>query len=226
VIPYFPQPSWSVGPFTIHAFGAAAAVALVFSYWLTLRRAPAFGIKSTEAGTVFVAATVMGLAAAWIVARGAGMSGSGLAIGAAAAVGIAAWRRRSWELLDLFGFVFPFLLVIVRTGCFFAHDHVGRRTDNWLGVQFPGGTRFDLGLQYALSAAGVGVVVLIARGRAVPGVLFGIAMALLAITRLVIVRLGSSISVMDEVVAGIAFLVGCQIVLGRILSTRPRSHAA
>jgi phosphatidylglycerol---prolipoprotein diacylglyceryl transferase len=33
-----------------------------------------------------------------------------------------------------------------RTGCFSAHDHPGRKTDFFLAVRFPEGSRFDLGL--------------------------------------------------------------------------------
>lgn len=45
---------------------------------------------------------------------------------------------------------FPFGWVFGRTGCFLAHDHIGIRTDSFLGVQFPGGARYDLGLLEAL----------------------------------------------------------------------------
>lgn len=33
-----------------------------------------------------------------------------------------------------------------RLGCFFVHDHIGRHTDFFLSVSFPGGRRHDLGL--------------------------------------------------------------------------------
>ena len=83
-------------------------------------------------------------------------------------------------------------------------------------VRFPGGTRYDQGLLYALSAAGVAVVVsLISRRRFPPGVVFGVVVALLSITRLVIVRLGNSIGLADEIFAGVAFVSGCQIVAVR-----------
>jgi len=41
---------------------------------------------------------------------------------------------------------------IGRIGCFLIHDHPGTLTDSLLGVQFPGGARFDLGLLESLLA--------------------------------------------------------------------------
>ncbi|MDX1979735.1 MAG: prolipoprotein diacylglyceryl transferase [Bryobacteraceae bacterium] len=69
-------------------------------------------------------------------------------------IGGAAWylRRRGLDLqqaltyLDAVAFVFPCAWVFGRFSCYLAHDHPGVRTESWLGVQYPGGTRFDLGL--------------------------------------------------------------------------------
>ncbi len=221
MVPYFPQPFWRLAAFTIHGFGAAVAVALVVSFCLTLRCAPAYGVISAKASNVFVAATLSGLAGGCLVGLGSGLSGTGLALGAALAVGIAAWRDRSWRLLDLFAYVFPFLLALARTGCFLAHDHVGRLTTSWLGVRFPGGVRFDLGLLYALSASVVAAVVLvISRGGIRSGLMFGVVMALLSITRLIIVRLGASINLTDEMFAGLAFISGCLVVVSVLVGGR------
>jgi phosphatidylglycerol:prolipoprotein diacylglycerol transferase len=65
-----------------------------------------------------------------------------------ALVGLALYfRRRPWVrhadvLLQalVMGWVFG------RLGCTLVHDHVGRRTDFFLAIQFPGGARHDLGL--------------------------------------------------------------------------------
>lgn len=48
-----------------------------------------------------------------------------------------------------------------RVGCFFVHDHPGRLTDFFLGVQFPGGTRHDLGLYDALLLALIWMILVI-----------------------------------------------------------------
>jgi len=43
--------------------------------------------------------------------------------------------------------------VLARLGCFFTHDHIGKRTDFFLAVVFPDGPRHDLGLDEALLVA-------------------------------------------------------------------------
>ncbi len=60
------------------------------------------------------------------------------------------WNRvpyRDWFLYaDAGCFAVPFGWWIGRVGCYLTHDHPGIRTSNLLGVQYPGGTRYDLGL--------------------------------------------------------------------------------
>ncbi|HEY3738824.1 MAG TPA: prolipoprotein diacylglyceryl transferase family protein [Bryobacteraceae bacterium] len=222
MIPYFPQPVWRVGPFEMHAFGAAVALALLCGYGLVLRRARRYGIDPTHAGTYFVVILLAGLALGWIVGRGSNsISGTGFAAGGGAALVVCAWVRRSWNLLDLIGGAVPLMNVFARIGCFLAHDHIGRPTASWLGVRFPHGTRFDLGLLYALSAAGVALVVeWISRRRDTgSGVTFGVMVALMAITRLIVLRFGDTISLTDEVFAGLMFVGGCQIVVSRWMAT-------
>jgi phosphatidylglycerol:prolipoprotein diacylglycerol transferase len=52
----------------------------------------------------------------------------------------------SWDYFDLLAFSFPFGWIFGRAGCAVAHDHPGIRAYNWLSVNFPGGSRYDLGL--------------------------------------------------------------------------------
>ena len=217
MIPYLAQPVWRLGPFTVHAFGVAVCLALLLSYALVLRRAGKYGVTSTAAGRMFVVIVVAGLAAGYGWAQGQGISDSGLSAGAALALFAFAWSNRSWSLLDLFGSVFPFAVAIARIGCFFAHDHIGRATTSWIGVRFPTGTRFDLGLLYALAAFGTGLVVQwISRTRAPAGVLFGVMAALLGLTRILILRLGSSPSLADELFGLLAITMGCGISILRL----------
>lgn len=51
---------------------------------------------------------------------------------------------------DAIMYGFPFAWVFGRLGCFSVHDHIGMPTTFFLGVRFPGGPRFDLGLLEAL----------------------------------------------------------------------------
>ncbi len=79
-------------------------------------------------------------------------------------------KRPYWAHADTIMFGFPFGWIFGRLGCFSVHDHRGKLTDSWLGVQFPGGTRFDLGLLEALVAVGIAIVfVLLARRPRAPG---------------------------------------------------------
>ena len=216
MIPYLPQPVWSVGPFTIHAFGVAAALALGVGYWIVLRRARRYGIDGTRAGSVFVAILMTALAAGFAIGGRRSMAGSGFAAGGGAVLLGYAWWARSWNILDLFGGAVPLMNVLVRIGCFLAHDHVGRPTTSWVGVRFPDGPRFDLGLLYALAAVPVSIAIeWVSRTNPPPGLLFGAMVALLAITRLVVLRLGSTISLADEIFAGVMFVAGCELVVVR-----------
>lgn len=63
------------------------------------------------------------------------------------------WKNRRQSVLaqiDVVCSAFPMAWVFGRAGCSVAHDHPGRMTDSWLGVQYPhlppGIGRFDLGL--------------------------------------------------------------------------------
>ena len=62
-----------------------------------------------------------------------------------------------------------------RTGCFTAHDHPGRRTDFFLAVRYPEGTRHDLGLDELLfTFVIVAVLFVYARKPRVPGRVIGL----------------------------------------------------
>ncbi|MDD5043137.1 MAG: prolipoprotein diacylglyceryl transferase [Patescibacteria group bacterium] len=70
------------------------------------------------------------------------------------AVAIIFIRRHNlnfWEWADIFIFFLPLGLFFGRIGCFFIHDHPGILTDSFLGVAYPVGARYDLGLILALS---------------------------------------------------------------------------
>lgn len=63
-----------------------------------------------------------------------------------------------WPYVDNLCIGFMLGYAFGRTGCFTAHDHLGKQTDFFLAVQFPerlGGTRHDLGLYEALLLTGL-----------------------------------------------------------------------
>ena len=199
MIPYIPQPLWRCGPFTIHAFGVMAAVALVLGFWLVRRKAGRRSLKPDWIGIVYVIAVLCGLivAAVWgKIARGGGVSFTGLMAGGVVAAALLMLREPAnfWVTADVFALTFPPVIAIARFGCFLAHDHIGARTTSWIGVQFPGGTRFDLGLLYSISAGATAVIIaLMDRRRRPSGVLTGAALALLGAGRLIISRYGHAV---------------------------------
>jgi phosphatidylglycerol:prolipoprotein diacylglycerol transferase len=56
-----------------------------------------------------------------------------------------------WAHVDALIFSLPLGLFIGRLGCFLIHDHPGIKTDFFLGVQYAGGARHDLGLYLSLN---------------------------------------------------------------------------
>ena len=159
MLPYFQQPSWQVGPLSIHAFGVAVAVAVAVGQRMADRRAARLGLDH---------ATVNGLGG-WMLGGGVlgahlfsvlfyfpdklqqdpwllfrvwedissfgGMIGGGLGA-------ILFFHLRRPDLpararlafADLVAFVFPTGLAIGRIGCALAHDHPGVVTNFPLGL--------------------------------------------------------------------------------------------
>lgn len=60
-------------------------------------------------------------------------------------------------------FAFPWGWAIGRVGCFLIHDHPGTLTHSILGLKYPDGTRFDLGLIEILNGLGMGLVTLVSK---------------------------------------------------------------
>lgn len=156
MIPYWPQPVWTLGPWTIHGFGVAQAVALVGGYALALRRARSAGLDELQMGRLFVLALLVGLTVGFLVhhvVSGApwsqpGESAAGLTAGALA-IAVGAWARWGASGLlyvDALASVAPLVGGVARLGCFLAHDHRGRSSSGLFAVRFPEGPRIDLGL--------------------------------------------------------------------------------
>ncbi|RME20213.1 MAG: prolipoprotein diacylglyceryl transferase [Deltaproteobacteria bacterium] len=74
-------------------------------------------------------------------------------------------KRPYWPHADCIAYGFPFAWIIARLGCFSAHDHIGRPSDFFLAVDFPGGPRHDLGLYEALWTTAIALVFLALRRR-------------------------------------------------------------
>jgi len=169
MIPYVEQPSLTVGTYTLYFFQVAVCVAVIVGYEIVVRRAPRLGLDAEGTASVvawvilwgFVGSHVFDALAYYperVLANplelfkiwGSMSSFGGMMGGVIAAVVVTRRRgwtaRQAWTLVDGIGFAFPFAWIFGRLGCALAHDHLGVATDHWLGVRFPGGTRFDLGL--------------------------------------------------------------------------------
>jgi len=154
MIPYIDQPVIRIGPFTLHAFGAFAAIAIVVGRSVFLRRARVAGLDPAIVGKALVRAMAAGLAGGvlWSLAGGRlGISAVGV-LGGGLIGFIAYFRARAFSTietaraLDCGAFSLPFALALGRFGCALAHDHRGAYTSSLLAVGFPEGARYDLGL--------------------------------------------------------------------------------
>ena len=192
MIPYVPQPVFYFGPLTIQAFGVTSAAAIITGYWLTLRRARALGLDDRFTAVLFTASAITGLIAGFAAgfAANGGISSAGLAGGSCfTAWVLLAKAPDRWRYFDVFAYALPCCGAIARLGCFLAHDHIGARTENWLGVRFPGGTRFDLGLLHFLSTLAIAIViVLLSRRVTTPGLLFAVMTTLFGVSRFVVLQ--------------------------------------
>ena len=178
MIPYVTIPPVAIGPLAINAFRTLVLLGVVVSYLVFLRRADRQGIARQQAKSFFVA----GLLSAFLMAHVGklvlyspgllatdplsllrpfdGLSSFGGVAGACAGARI--WQkithypgRKFPELIDAALYAFPFGWLPGRLACAVSHDHLGRLTDHWLGVQYPGGMRWNLGMLEALFIAGL-----------------------------------------------------------------------
>ena len=159
MIPYFEQPSFTIGPITIHAFGVVVAMAVMAGLGLGRRRFRRLGLDPHVGEGLAWYAVIGGFLGAHLfsvvfyfpdeVAKNPllllkfweDISSFGGIIGGL----IAIWlflRLKTPDLdgrarllyLDAIAFVFPFALMIGRIACSLAHDHPGTVTSFPLAV--------------------------------------------------------------------------------------------
>lgn len=157
-------------PPTIKPFGTLVAFGVYLGSVIALRRARERGLDTKKLNDFIFWSIGMGFVGAHVldsifyypdkVAKNplyllelwAGLSSFGGFCGALFGSFLWKWRNRVSMLsyLDVVCSAFPAAWVFGRMGCSVAHDHPGRMTDLWVGVQYPhlppGIGRFDLGL--------------------------------------------------------------------------------
>lgn len=169
MIPYFPQPVLHLGPLQIHAFGFLAALAVLVGGRLVLLRAHRQGIPAEQmfqfcCWTYLIAMACAVLSKLFLdnfpaffvnpveaLHTNLGFrSVGGIAGGFLGALLWCRWHRLSlYETIrrvDIVAYATPLAWMIGRFGCTLAHDHRGLWTTSWIAVQFPEGSRYDLGL--------------------------------------------------------------------------------
>lgn len=192
LIPYFEIPIFEWGPVVLDSWTALVLAGFVIGLEITRARAIRLGleVKDIVDGAVVTVAMgffighvvhvvaynpqqltddgIMAILRVW-----AGFSSTGGFIGAViGSVIFYKWIRRRdyWIHADTIMFGFPFAWVLGRLGCFTAHDHIGRLSDFWFAVQFPGGSRHDLGLYEAIWTMGIAALFYFWRNKPVkPG---------------------------------------------------------
>lgn len=169
MIPYFPEPLFHLGGLTIHAFSVLMIIAILVGRWIILRRTRRVGMNPELMSRLCVWMLLSGLIGAdllktvlpniswfladpWMILRtSAGIASLG-GLGGGLLGGIL-WCRfhrlsnfESLRMLDVIAYALPFAWLFGRLGCTLAHDHRGLPTSSWIGIRFPEGVRFDLGL--------------------------------------------------------------------------------
>ncbi len=170
MIPYFQFVTIFIGPVPIHVWGLMVALGIIAAVLLMTRLAR----KQLLSEAIILDMAIWVLIGAFIFARvfdvvfynwayylahpvevfqvwQGGMSSFGGFFGAALALWLFAKRRHLtlkdlWPYFDISALGLWLAWGIGRIGCFLIHDHPGIHTSFFLAVQYPDGTRFDLGL--------------------------------------------------------------------------------
>jgi phosphatidylglycerol:prolipoprotein diacylglycerol transferase len=171
LFPYIDTSNWHVGPIAFDAFRFLVAFAIPVGYAIAAHRAKLNGIGREHFAKLAVCVFVAGFLGGHLVKflyspeswprilfqpeillqvfNGQASFGSFLGGYIAAVVFLMSNSvpYRDWFLYgDAAAFALPFAWWIGRVGCYLVHDHPGIRTTSLLGVRYPGGTRYDLGL--------------------------------------------------------------------------------
>lgn len=173
MIPYFQIPVYHLGPLPIDPWGTLVCIGFVLGLEMARSRGIRTGLDVRDVVDGILATVLTGFVVGHLVhvlaynphqleEQGvmallrvwAGFSSFGGFLGAV--IGSVVFYRFVrkvdwWRHADAIMFGFPFGWIFGRLGCFTVHDHIGRKTDFFLAVQFPKwGTRHDLGLYEAL----------------------------------------------------------------------------
>lgn len=165
-------PAHTLGAFppvdiSIKPFGALVATGVLLGSHLTIKRAQRIGLDERVMGSFIAWIVGIGFVGGHVFDElfyyperlladplsifklWDGLSSFGGFLGAF--IGMLIWRHRNrvkvtLPYCDNVMSMFPVGWTFGRIGCATAHDHPGLLSDSWLAVDFPGGSRYDLGL--------------------------------------------------------------------------------
>lgn len=187
LIPYFQVPVWELGPVVLDPWAILVCAGFIVGLEVARARGIRLGldVRDVVDGAVFTVG--MGFFVGHIVHVAAynphlidergwtelfrvwgGFSSTGGMLGAiiGSSLFYGVLRKRPfWVHADAIMFGFPWAWVLGRLGCFTAHDHIGKKSDFFLAVDFPGGARHDLGLYEAICTVAIGLTFLALRRR-------------------------------------------------------------
>jgi phosphatidylglycerol:prolipoprotein diacylglycerol transferase len=204
MFPYIVSANLQVGGLHLAPFPGLLAIAIAVGYLIAVNRAKRSGIspqRFTKMGVFVIAAALLGgHLAKFIYSPGAwrmveiqptvlldifnGQASFGGFIGGYLAAQAFLWWnpipfRDRYLYGDATAFAVPFAWWIGRLGCYLVHDHPGIRTTSFLGVRYPGGTRYDLGLLEMLFLIALAALFLLLDRKPRPRGFFYVAFVLL-----------------------------------------------
>lgn len=173
----FPYVTWKtidVLGVPLHVFPTLMAMSVITVFVVALRRGRAVGFAREQVAKVALLTAIGAFAGARLfnfvyhpdLAHSSGISSFGGFFGAViAALLLFRIARVSLPqrllIADCFAFALPAACMIGRIGCALIHDHPGMRSDSFLAVADPAGSRFDLGLIEALFFAALAALFVI-----------------------------------------------------------------
>jgi phosphatidylglycerol:prolipoprotein diacylglycerol transferase len=255
MFPYIDTAGWHAGDHVFDPFPALVAIAIAVGYLVATRRAKLSGIDRehfTKLGLCVIGAGFIGGHLAkfiyspieWRIVMVqpsvllhvfSGQASFGAFIGGyLAGVLFLVWNSipyADWYLYaDAGCYAVPFAWWIGRVGCYLVHDHPGIRTTSFLGVRYPGGTRYDLGLLEVLFLIALAALFFFVGRKPRPRGLFYVAFLLLYGTfRLLLDRLHVDPPryggwTVDQIAAGLMILTAALTVLDLMRLSRARRY--
>jgi prolipoprotein diacylglyceryltransferase len=182
MIPYFPEPVLRLGNLSIYAFGLFYAGGLILGSFVFLGRAEKYGLSQITGAYLL----------SFVVDRGGHrLSSFGAILAVLMLFAVSVYngcieRHTFRQWLDTIAYASVFGWLVGRIGCALAHDHMGVKTGCFLGVQFPGGSRFDLGLLEVLFLLVLAVALCLSDSYHIvlsEGITFGIVCSLYSVFR-------------------------------------------